>query len=584
MDLKAKLLTLPNKPGCYQMKDKNGRIIYVGKAINLKNRVNSYFRGAHNYKTTKLVSNIADFDYIVTKSEKEALILEYNLIKEYNPDFNIVFKDDASYPYIYLSQNNGPYCAIIRPHKKKKLKGKLFGPYPNVTAARNTVDLINRLFPTRKCNPIRKEVCLYYHMHQCLGYCEYQIDEEESKNITNKIDAFLSGDIKDVAADLKKKMLESSANMDFEEALKYRDLLNDIKYVASKQDVQIRSKEDFDVFNYAVADGYIAITGLFIRNGKLLNSHKYIDYLIGDSENFVSSYLYQFYAINEAPKSLYIPLDLEPYLSDAFDFPLHTVTKGNKKALLKQAYENALVNLNQNKTIIEKKDSYLEEVQKELERIFNKPISRIELFDNSHTAGEETVAAMVVYKYLKPSKKDYRLYKLEDGADDLKSMKEVMYRRYFRMLKEDSERPDLIIVDGARTQIEVAKEVLNELDLDITLAGLGKDDHHATNYLMNSDCDMIEMDHKSNLFFVLTNMQDEVHRFAINYHRKRRAKHTYRSPLDDITGLGKKRKTALLRRFKSLSKIKEASIEELKEVLPEKVAIEVYNKLKEDLC
>ena len=285
--IKEKLLTLPKKPGCYLMKDKEGTIIYVGKAINLYNRVNSYFRGAHDYKTTKLVSSIVDFDYIVTKSEKEALILEYNLIKQYDPYFNIVFKDDKSYPYILLSDSPEPYVSIIRLKKNQKVKGRLFGPFPDVGAARNTLDILNKLYPTRKCERMQDSLCLYYHIKSCLGYCEIEADKNECENIKNRITGFLKGETAETLKDLKTRMNEASENLNFEEALKYRDLINDINNVTSKQDVQINSKEDFDVFSYAVEDGYISITGLFIRNGKLLSSNRFIDYLICDAPNFV---------------------------------------------------------------------------------------------------------------------------------------------------------------------------------------------------------------------------------------------------------------------------------------------------------
>ena len=583
MDLKDKLLTLPSKPGCYQMLNADGKIIYVGKAINLKNRVNSYFRGAHDYKTTKLVSHIADFNYIVTKSEKEALILEYNLIKEHDPEYNIIFRDDQSYPYILLSDEQEPYCAVVRLRKKgAKYKGKLFGPYPDVGAARHTVDMINSLFETRKCFPLKKELCLYYHIQKCPGYCVKEVPAREKERIRNEIDAFLSGDIGDTVKDLKTKMLEASEAMDFEKAASYRDLLNDVQYVASKQDVQIRNREDFDVFNYAAQDGYIAITGLFIRKGKLLSDHKFLDYLIGDPENYVSSYLYQFYSLQKEPKTLYIPESLSVYLDEAFPFPVKTVTRGNKRALLKQAEENSLVNLKQHQSILSRKEHYYDDAQKELDRIFGKEIHRIELFDNSHTAGKETVAAMVVYKDLKPSKKDYRLYKLEEGADDLKSMHEVLYRRYFRLISEGGEAPDLLIVDGGRIQIDVAKEVCGSLGLTFPIAGLGKNDKHDTNYLMSSDYAMIDIDKSSNLFFILANMQDEVHRFAITYHRKRRAKAVYASPLDGIPGLGKKRSTSLLRLYGSIKALRNLPVEKLAESLPQKVAEAVYQKLHEE--
>ena len=581
--IKEKLLTLPKKPGCYLMKDKEGTIIYVGKAINLYNRVNSYFRGAHDYKTTKLVSSIVDFDYIVTKSEKEALILEYNLIKQYDPYFNIVFKDDKSYPYILLSDSPEPYVSIIRLKKNQKVKGRLFGPFPDVGAARNTLDILNKLYPTRKCERMQDSLCLYYHIKSCLGYCEIEADKNECENIKNRITGFLKGETAETLKDLKTRMNEASENLNFEEALKYRDLINDINNVTSKQDVQINSKEDFDVFSYAVEDGYISITGLFIRNGKLLSSNRFIDYLICDAPNFVSSYIYQYYEINPKPKNLFVDNDILVYLDGAIeDLNVNTVSRGKKYQLLKQARLNSEEYLKQNRKIVTRKEDYSRNLEEEFKRIFKSDIKRIELFDNSHTGGVNTVAAMVVYKDFKPSKKDYRLFKLEEGADDLKSMKEVMYRRYFRVLSENLERPDLIIVDGARIQIEAAKEILTSLDLDITLCGLGKDDHHNTAYLMDADFNKIEIDPDSNLFFFLASMQDEVHRFAINYHKKLRQKNMYRSKLDGIEGLGEKSRLKLLRKYKTITNISRQSVEELSTVLPLKVAERLYNSLREN--
>ena len=581
--IKEKLLTLPKKPGCYLMKDKEGTIIYVGKAINLYNRVNSYFRGAHDYKTTKLVSSIVDFDYIVTKSEKEALILEYNLIKQYDPYFNIVFKDDKSYPYILLSDSPEPYVSIIRLKKNQKVKGRLFGPFPDVGAARNTLDILNKLYPTRKCERMQDSLCLYYHIKSCLGYCEIEADKNECENIKNRITGFLKGETAETLKDLKTRMNEASENLNFEEALKYRDLINVINNVTSKQDVQINSKEDFDVFSYAVEDGYISITGLFIRNGKLLSSNRFIDYLICDAPNFVSSYIYQYYEINPKPKNLFVDNDILVYLDGAIeDLNVNTVSRGKKYQLLKQARLNSEEYLKQNRKIVTRKEDYSRNLEEEFKRIFKSDIKRIELFDNSHTGGVNTVAAMVVYKDFKPSKKDYRLFKLEEGADDLKSMKEVMYRRYFRVLSENLERPDLIIVDGARIQIEAAKEILTSLDLDITLCGLGKDDHHNTAYLMDAELNKIDIDPDSNLFFFLASMQDEVHRFAINYHKKLRQKNMYRSKLDGIEGLGEKSRLKLLRKYKTITNISRQSVEELSTVLPLKVAERLYNSLREN--
>ena len=579
-ELKEKLKTLPRKPGVYLHKDKEGKVIYVGKASNLFNRVNSYFRGAHDYKTTKLVSNIADFDYIVTKSEKEALILEYNLIKEYDPKYNIVFKDDKSYPYILIKDCKEPYVSVVRLKKKSRYKGKLYGPFPDVGAARNMVELINKLYPTRKCENLKKELCLYYHIGQCPGYCRIDIPEKDSERVKNEIMDFLGGDNRKILSDLKEKMNDAVEKLDYENAAIYRDLMDDVRQTSQKQDVQKNNRESFDVFNYHSEDGYIAITGLFVKNGRLLSSDKFIDYLVSDPVNFVTSYIYHFYEINELPKKLYVPKELYDYLKDVYDCA--SVTRGYKYQLLKQAENNCIEQLKQNRSIITNKENYNEQLDQEFRRIFNKPVSTIELFDNSHTGGTNTVGAMVVYKDFKPSKKDYRLFKLEESADDLSSMKEMLYRRYFRVLKDDLERPDLLIVDGARIQIDIAKEILSSLNMDITIAGLGKDEHHNTSYLMNADYEIIDIRKDSNLFFFLSNMQDEVHRFAITYHKKLRKKAMYKSVLDDVKGLGPKSRMKLLRKYKTIAKIRELSLEELKSVLSSKTAEELYNKLREE--
>lgn len=583
--LKEKLVTLTSKSGCYLMKDKNGKVIYVGKAINLKNRVNSYFKGAHDYKTTKLVSNINDFEYIVTSSEKEALILEYNLIKEYDPKYNIIFKDDKSYPYILLSDDKIPYCRVIRISKKTKYNGKLFGPYPDVGAANNTINLINKLFPTRKCKTLQNDLCLYYHLGQCMGYCKYDIEDNIMQETKYQIEEFLKGNNNEIIKSLKHKMDEAIDELAFEKAGEYRDLINDINYVTSnKQTVQkVNSKESFDVFTYYVEDGYISIVGLFIKDGKLLFKDLHINNLYGDAKDEFISYLYQFYTNHVNPKLLVLDSDIDKsLLEESLNLNIESFTKGFKKDMLDRALENAKVNLNQNKTIIKKDAMYYEIIANEFKKVLGYIPNRIELFDNSHISGESTCSAMVVYENLKPNKKEYRLYKLEDSNDDLKSMHETLYRRYFRVLSDNLKRPDLIIVDGAKNQIRVAKDIIDALNLDIKVVGLGKNDKHNTAYLMDSNYDMIDIDPKSKLFLFLASMQDEVHRFAINYNRKLRTKKAYASKLDGIKGLGDKRRVALLRKYKTISKISSLSIDELKDVLPKSVAINVYNKLHEE--
>lgn len=580
--IKDKIKTLPLKPGCYLMKDKNNKVIYVGKAISLKNRVSSYFVGAHDYKTTKLVSNIVDFDYIVTKNEKEALVLEYNLIKKYDPYYNIVFKDDKSYPYILLSDYNEPYLQVIRKVKRKKYKGRLFGPYPDVGAARNTVSLLNKIYPTRKCENKPKKECLYYHIGQCDGYCIKKIDKSITDNYKKNIISFLNGNNKEIILKLKKEMEEESLKLNYERCAEIKSLIEDIKINSVKQTVEINTKNDIDVFNYYLDDGFICVVGLFIRNGLLTNTFKFFDYLVGDEINFVTSCIYQYYSMNQRPNCLYVPKELTVYLKNTFDFDVISPSRGRMFSILKNAKDNAKQVYRQNKLLLIKNDHYKDEISKEFNSIINFVPNRIELFDNSHTSGKETVGAMVVYEDYKKNKKEYRLYKITDSADDISSMKEMIYRRYFRVLKDNLTKPDMVIVDGGYNQIICANEIIKSLNLDIKVFGLGKDDKHSTSYLMNTLGEKINIEKDSLLFKFLTSMQDEVHRFAISYHRKRRGKSIYKSVLDDIKGLGPKLRNKLLKKYKTVSNIKGISIDELSEIIPRNVAIKLYNKLKEE--
>ncbi len=580
--LKQKLATLPRKPGSYQMKDKSGAIIYVGKAINLKNRVNSYFKGSHDYKTTKLVSEIADFDYIVTSSEKEALILEYNLIKEYDPKYNIIFKDDASYPYILLEGGDIPYCRYMRISKKTKYRGEIFGPFPDATAAMRTCDLINKVFATRKCKTLGKEVCLYYHMGQCLGYCKYDVDKIEMAEMKTKIRRFLKGDNTEVVFELKKVMQDYADKQEFEKAAEYRDLINDINYVtADRQTVQVNRKDSFDTFAYYVEDNYLAIVGLFIRDGRLISKDIHVDHLYGDGDEEFVSYLYQFYQNHLAPKTLILAKEVESGALE--DLNVVSVTKGFAYQMLKKARENACIELKQRLSIIKKDDNYYDDIAKSFNDILGFVPRRIEVFDNSHLGGKATVAGMVVYEDLRPNKKEYRLYKLEDSFDDLKSMHEVIYRRYFRVLKDDLKRPDLIVIDGGYNQLKVAIEVIDSLGMDIKVVSLGKDEHHNTSYLLNSDGVMIDIDARSLIFLFLASMQDEVHRFAISYNRRLRQKNVYASKLDGVKGLGKKRRIKLLRKYKSIRNIEALSLAELEEDLPKEVARALFQRLHEEV-
>ncbi len=577
--LKEKLATLPGRPGSYQMKDKDGKIIYVGKAINLKNRVNSYFKGAHDHKTTKLVSEIADFEYIVTNSEKEALILEYNLIKEYDPKYNIIFKDDKSYPYILLEEGDIPYCRTVRITKKVRYKGEIFGPYPDATAANKTIDLLNKVFATKKCKNLPKEVCLYYHLGQCLGYCKGDVKKDDAIKIKEAIRRFLKGDNSEMLKDLKAEMLKAAEKEEYEKAAEFRDLIADIEYTtAQRQTVQVSRKESFDTFAYYVEDNYLSIVGLFIRDGRLIFKDLYIDHLYGDVKEEFISYIYQFYQRHLAPKVLYIDKELIDG-DELSELNVRSVTKGFAYQMLKKAKENAKIDLAQKLSIIKKDEAYTENIATEFKRILGLVPERIELFDNSHLGGKNTVAAMVVYENLKPNKKEYRLFRLEDSFDDLKSMHEVIYRRYFRVLSDDLKRPDLVIIDGGANQLKVAKEVIDSLGLDIKIVSLGKNEYHNTAYLLNSDGVIIDIDPKSQIFLFLASMQDEVHRFAISYNRRLRRKNAYASKLDDVKGLGKKRRLKLLRKFKSIKNIEALTLDELKKELPEAVALALYERL-----
>jgi len=581
-NLKLKLETLPKKPGCYLMKDKTGKIIYVGKAKVLYNRVNSYFIGAHNYKTTKLVSKIDDFEYFITNTEKEALVLEINLIKKHRPRFNIQLMDDKTYPYIKLVKYPFPRVSLVRERKRDK-SAKYFGPYPNVGAARVIIQLINELYPLQKCYPLKKKVCLYYHLNQCLAPCEFDVDEVKINELYNNCLRFLKGDTKDLIASLRQKMYFHSENMEFEKASNYKKLIDSIDYVNDKQQVEIANFVDTDIFNYYVDKGFISLQALFIRNGKLLDKELSIQPLYSNSiEEEFDSFIMQYYNKHQTPKELVLPLSVDIALfKEELDTKVVQPYKGVKKKLLDLCLENAKNNLIQKFEIINKKTDDLDEANEQLNMIFNKEIKRVELFDNSHISGKFTVAACVVFDYGVANKKEYRHYKITDSANDLESMREVLYRRYFRLLKDDLEMPDLIIVDGGKLQIDICKDIISSLGLNIEICGLVKDDKHQTANLMNFNYEILDIDKKSPLFFLLTRMQDEVHNFAINYHKLLRKKSMNKSILDEVNGIGPSRKKALMKHFKSFKAIKEASLIELEEVLPKNVAEEVYNLLQD---
>lgn len=577
--LEEKLKTAPETYGCYLMKNNNKDIIYVGKAINLKKRINQYFKGAHDYKTTKLVSEIDDFDFIVASSEKEALILEYNLIKKYNPRYNIIFMDDKSYPYIAISNEKYFTVKTVRIRKKNNLKAKLFGPYPNVLAANKTVDLINKLFPIRKCNTMPKEVCLYFHLKQCLGYCVKDISNEENDLMRKKIVKLLNGDIKDLVDELTFKRNEASENLNFEYAKYCQDMIQSINYVIEKQTIQISSNIDIDVFDYYLKDQYLVICILNIRKGKLLNKHININILYNDLFETLSSYIVSYYQKNvDVDEIIVRDNEVLEYISPLFDNTKIIVPKKFKrKEMLLKAYENAKEFFIQQLAIIENKANYFKVLKNSFEKIFKKEIKRIEIFDNSHLAGKDTVSAMVVYEDFKPLKKAYRRYKLNDSGNDLLSMHEVLYRRYFKVLKNKQKICDLLIVDGGRLQIDVAKKVISQLGLKTIIVGLVKDNSHNTSYLMDENYKIIDIEKNSPIFRFLSNLQDEVHRFVINYHNSLQNKNLLKNSLLEIEGVGPKTTLKLYKFFGSYGKIKQASIEELNKVTTLKNSKNIYN-------
>lgn len=584
--IKQKLSLVPNKPGCYQMKNEDGKIIYVGKAKKLKNRLSSYFRGTHTGKTAMLVSEIRDFEYIIVSSETESLILEINLIKKYDPKYNILLRDDKTYPYIEFTNEKVPKLKIVRNVSRKKGNlSRLFGPYPNVTAARDTVNLLNRLYPLRKCETYQKKPCLYYHIHECLGYCTKDVDRKKIAEMENEILKFLKGDDKIVTDRLKIEMNDASEKLNFEKAMELKNLLDHIEITLTKQKVEIKDMIDRDIFGYFEYKGYLSMQVFFIRGAKIVERKSDIFPMIDTLENEILRYVGSFYDKHIIlPKEVLIPIEINVESLEAlYDTHFRVPQRGEKKNLVDMANQNAKNAVLEKFEMIKKDESRTIDANQELQNILKlKELHRIELFDNSNLFGTYNVSGMVVFKDGKPSKNDYRKFKITlDKNDDYGTMREVIYRRYFRVLMDDLEKPDLIIVDGAKGQMNVAREVIQELGLHIPVVGLKKDDRHSTNALLAFDpIEEIKIDKKSNLFYYLERMQDEVHNFTIHYHRQIRSKGSLESLLDMVEGIGEKRKRKLLKKYHTTSKMKESSVEELSEILPEKVAIQLLEFLK----
>ena len=584
--IQSKLELLPTSPGCYIHKDKNGTIIYVGKAKNLRNRVRSYFRGSHDTKTEALVSEIEDFEFIVTESNIEALLLEINLIKENQPKYNIMLKDDKSYPFIKITNETYPRLIITR--QVKKDGGLYFGPYPDVGAANEIKRLLDRLFPFRKCTNPPENVCFYYHLGQCKAHTICQVDSQYFKELAQEVAAFLKGQDDQIIEDLRGKMAGAAQAMEFEKAAEYRDLIQSIGTLRTKQRVMAKDLQNRDVFGYYADKGWMCVQVFFVRQGKLIERDVNLFPYYNDPDEDFLTYIGQFYQEKShlKPNEILIPADIDEEAVRAIvDTKVLKPQRGEKKQLVNLAIKNARVSLQQKFDLLEKSIEKTQGAIENLGQLLNIPTPvRIESFDNSNIMGTSPVSAMVVFVNGKPSKKDYRKYKIKTvvGPDDYASMREVIKRRYSRVIRDGLTPPDLIVIDGGQGQVNVAREVIQEqLGLDIPIAGLQKNDKHQTHELLFGDpLQVVELSRNSQEFFLLQRIQDEVHRFAITFHRQLRSKNSFSSQLDGIEGLGPKRKQNLMKHFKSLTKIKDASVDEIVEVgVPRAVAEAVRAKL-----
>ena len=584
--IKSKLELLPTSPGCYIHKDKNGTIIYVGKAKNLRNRVRSYFRGSHDTKTEALVSEIVDFEFIVTESNIEALLLEINLIKENKPKYNIMLKDDKSYPFIKITNERYPRLIITR--QVKKDGGLYFGPYPDVGAANEIKRLLDRIFPFRKCTNPPSKVCFYYHLGQCMAHTVCHKDEAYFKGMAQEVSDFLKGQDDKIIDELKFKMTTAAQNMEFERAAEYRDLIQAIGTLRTKQRVMAKDLQNRDVFGYYVDKGWMCVQVFFVRQGKLIERDVNLFPYYNDPDEDFLTYVGQFYQEKShlIPNEILIPQDIDEEAVKALvDTKVLKPQRGEKKQLVNLAIKNARVSLEQKFNLLEKSMEKTQGAIENLGKLLQIPTPvRIESFDNSNIMGTSPVSAMVVFVNGKPSKKDYRKYKIKTvvGPDDYASMREVIRRRYSRVMRDGLTPPDLIVIDGGQGQVNIAKQVIQEeLGLDIPIAGLQKNDKHQTHELLFGDpLQVIELSRTSQEFFLLQRIQDEVHRFAITFHRQLRSKNSFSSQLDGIEGLGPKRKQLLMKHFKSLTKIKEATVDEIVTVgIPRAVAEAVQAKL-----
>lgn len=581
--LKKQIELLPDQPGCYLMHNADDEIIYIGKAKNLKKRVSQYFLRVHSGKTAAMVSHVDHFETIITKSEKEALILEMNLIQKNHPRYNILLMDDKHYPYIAIHKNvENPYVSLSRNVKDKKCL--YFGPYPNSSAAFEVIDLINKLFPLRKCHNVPKSPCLYYHIGQCLAPCVKPVSKEKYEEIVDNIADFLKGKNQDLVKDLKEKIRKHSENLEFERAQEYKKMLDSINHITEKQNVEFKDKINRDFFSFHTRENYIAIALFSYRQGILLSKRSFCYELIGEINEFVSEIIYQYYSINAIPNEVIVSNEeikdnLMNYFENANVF---APTKGKLHDVLDICEINAKEALDEHFLTAKLDDDVLNLLDKLGNILHIKTPTRIELFDNSHLQGTNAIGAMVVFINGIPYKKLYRKFNIQgvNKKDDLSSMRETLTRRYKRVKEENGEMPDLIIVDGGKGQIETALEVKKALNLPFSIAGLVKTSKHRTSALMDENFNEYYLDDEKKLFLLLTRMQDEVHRYAITTHIKKRNKSVFNSVFDDVDGIGEKRKEQLIKAFPSISELKNAKIEELEQIIPKESAKLLYEKVR----
>ncbi len=574
-----KITSLPSQPGCYLFKNNEQQIIYVGKAKNLQSRVKSYWQKNASIKVQKMRQEIADIAYITVASETEAFILELNLIKRYNPKYNVLMRDDKSYPYIELTNEEIPTLQVVRRLDKRNKRGLLFGPYPNVQAARETVNLLNRIYPLRKCRKMPKKPCLYYHIKQCWGYCINEIPTSKIKAMTNEITQFLQNKPNKVINKLEQLMTEASNNLNYEQADEFKKLLEYVKMTTTKQGVEISDLTTIDVFGYYYQDGFLSLQLLFLRGGKIVATNNRIFSVIGDYEDKLQQYIVNFYYNNPTPNKILVASSDYQLLSDVLGIPVKQPKQGDKYKLVALADKNAKENLINQLTDLKQKQSKLQQGWEALQTTLNlNKLERIELFDVSTLFGAYSVAGMVVYEHMQPAKNEYRKFKVKNKSD-VANLREAVRRRYQRVLKDKLKQPDVVMVDGGKAQVNAVQRVLNELQFTTTVIGLKKDAKHQTSKLVLSSGTEIALTSES-LYNLIANMQDEVHRFTVNYHRKIRSKGSLTSVLDEVSGIGVRRKQMLLDNYDTTEAIKQESLDNLTKILPKKVAIELQAKLR----